>query len=400
MTDGPEQLQTEGRALLAAGHPAQAEARARLALSMAPGSSGGWHLLAMALRAQGRIDESRQVYEMLVTHLPGNLSLRFELAETLLLLGDFERGWREYHHRYGLPHTAQLERRVQRPRWDGQPIPGRTLLIHDEQGYGDTFQFMRMISWAKERSRARIVLQINGEQASFARRLSGIDEIVLRSELPPPFDVHCEMMSLPMAMGLAISDLPGRLPYLAVDPARLKRWRKRLKPLPRPLVGLVWAGRPTHLNDSNRSVGLDMLSPLAMPGITFLALQKGPAEIQAARPPAGMKIERLGDEIVDFDDTAAILTQTDLLISVDSAPVHLAGALGRPAWVMLPYVPDWRWMLNRDDSPWYPSLRLFRQPSRGDWTTVCRKMAAELQLGLAHQRLRPYAAPWFAAPAL
>lgn len=379
--------EVEVQALLAAGQPEQAEARARQALA-AGGTAGAVTAgpvtaacrqgLAVALRFQGRIEEALEVYELLVETLPGNLTFRFERAELLLLLGDFERGWRDYHHRYGMPHTVQLERRVQRPRWDGRPLPGQTLLIHDEQGFGDTFQFMRMVAWAKERSQARIVLQINADQATFARRLAGVDEVVLRDALPPPFDSHCELMSLPMAMGLRLGDLPGRIPYLRAEAGRLRRWRKRLAGLPRPLVGLVWAGRPTHLNDANRSLALAALAPLAMPGVTFLALQKGPAEAQAGTPPSGMRIERFGDEIADFEDTAAILSHADLLISVDSAPVHLAGALGRPAWVMLPRVPDWRWLLGRDDSPWYPSLRLFRQQARGDWTSVAVAVAAAL----------------------
>lgn len=372
--------EAEGRALYAAGQPESAEQRARQALAANSGSASGWHLLAVALRAQGRIDEARPIYEMLVDKLPGNLTFRFELAETLLTLGDFDRGWREYHHRYGMPHTVQLERKVRRPRWDGRPMPGRTLLIHDEQGYGDTFQFLRMVAWAKERSQARIVLQINAEQAGFARRSAGADALVLRGELPPPFDMHCEMMSLPMAMGLTMADLPGSVPYLSAEPPRVMRWRKRLARFRRPLIGLVWAGRPTHLNDANRSVALEALAPLATAsGATFLALQKGPAESQAGTPPPGMRIERLDRDIADFEDTAAILTIADLLISVDSAPVHLAGALGRPAWVMLPFVPDWRWLLRCEDSCWYPSLRLFRQPVRGDWSSVALAMAAELR---------------------
>ncbi len=373
--------EAEVQALLAAGQPEQAEARARQAIA-AGGAAGAvtcWQGLAVALRFQGRIEEALQVYEQLVDTLPGNLTFRFERGELLLLQGEFERGWRDYHHRYGMPHTVQLERRVQRPRWDGRPMPGRTLLIHDEQGFGDTFQFMRMVAWAKDRSQARIVLQINADQAAFARRLDGVDEIVLRDALPPPFDSHCEMMSLPMVMGLQLADLPGTIPYLRADPARLKRWRKRLAGLPRPLVGLVWAGRPTHLNDANRSITLDRLAPLAAAGGTFLALQKGPAAAEVLNPPTGMRIEPLNAEIADFEDTAAILAIADLLISVDSAPVHLAGALGRPAWVMLPYVPDWRWLLQREDSPWYPSLRLFRQPSRGDWNSVVQSIATDLR---------------------
>jgi len=151
-----------------------------------------------------------------------------------------------------------------------------------------------------------------------------------------------------------------------------------LADLPRPLVALVWAGRPTHFNDANRSLALSELAPLALPGVTFLSIQKGPAAAQALSPPPGMSLVSLSDEINDFEDTAAILTLADLLISVDSSPVHLAGALGRPAWVMLPFVPDWRWLLGRSDTPWYRDVRLFRQPSRGNWGAVMSTIASEL----------------------
>jgi hypothetical protein len=337
-----------------------------------------WKLLAAALRPQGRIAETRAIQEMLVTHMPGDFPARFDLSETLLLMGEFERGWREYRYRYSLAHTTAIERKVQRPRWDGQPIPGKTLLIHDEQGFGDTFQFMRLVPWAKARSGARVILEINGETLSLAGRSKGYDDIVARGSLPPAFDMHCEMMSLPMALGLTLGDLPGPMPYLSADPLRLGRWRRRLADLPRPLVALAWAGRPAHFNDANRSLRLEQLAPLTQAGLTLLSIQKGPAAEQADAPPKGMSLLSLSAEIADFEDTAAILCIADLLISVDSSPVHLAGALGRPAWVMLPKVPDWRWLLNRTDTPWYPRMRLFRQDTRMDWTAVVARIAFEL----------------------
>jgi Glycosyltransferase family 9 (heptosyltransferase) len=208
--------------------------------------------------------------------------------------------------------------------------------------------------------------------------MQGCDDIFTRGSLPPAFDFHCEMMSLPMAMGLAFDDLPGAIPYLSANPQRVAKWRQRLDALPRPLVALVWAGRPTHFNDANRSLTLSQLAPLAQSDATFLSIQKGPAALQTAGPPAGMSLVSLSDEIADFEDTAAILNVADLLVSVDSSPVHLAGALGRPAWVMLPMVPDWRWLLGRNDTPWYPTVRLFRQKSRGVWGDVMEAMAAEL----------------------
>ena len=336
---------------------------------------------------------------MLVEALPGNYVYRFDLAETLLLLGDFERGWREYDYRYNLPHTFRLERKVQRPRWDFRLLDGATILVHDEQGYGDSFQFLRLVPRVKERG-GRVVLQVHPDLMSFARRMSGYDELLARGEPPPPFDLHAELMSLPLILGLKLSELPGPMPYLAADPARIEKWRKRLAGLPRPLVATVWAGRPTHLNDHNRSMPIEQLAPLGAAGVTFVSIQKGPKSDQAKTPPPGLSMISLSDEIADFDDTAAILSVVDLLISVDSSPVHLAGALGRPAWVMLPFIPDWRWLLGRDDTPWYPTVRLFRQQQRGDWSSVIGAMAQALTQW--RQAWGPAAAPMpaiVAAPA-
>jgi tetratricopeptide (TPR) repeat protein len=337
-----------------------------------------WRLLGLAVKFQGRVQEAADIQTMLATAMPGNLSARFDLAETRLLQGDFERGWTEYRWRYSLSHTAAMDRKVQRPRWDGSRIAGQTLLIHDEQGYGDTLQFMRLIDAARARSGARVVLEVHPDLLSFARRLVGPDAFP-RGQIPPPFDQHCELMSLPMAIGLRMADLPGQVGYLSADAARVEKWRKRLAGLPRPWVALAWAGRPTHSNDANRSLALADMAPLAVPGITYLAIQKGPAAAQAATAPPGMNIVPLDAEIADFEDTAAILSLADLLVSVDSSPVHLAGALNRPAWVLLPFLPDWRWLLQRSDSPWYPSLQLFRQPAPGDWKPVMHDVGQALE---------------------
>ncbi len=365
--------------LIATDKPEEAEALLRPYLANGVGPIPLWRQLAVALRRQGKMGEVRQIQLMLVEHNPGDLTARFDLSETLLLLGDFDRGWREYQYRYSLAHTVAIERKVQRPRWGGEPIPGKTLLIHDEQGFGDTFQFIRLTREAARRSQARVIVEVNQETLGLARRSLPEFEVTGRGTLPPTFDIHCEMMSLPMALGLKLSDLPGPIPYLQPDPARLEHWRRRLAGLPRPLVTLAWAGRPVHPNDANRSITLDMLAPLAHTGAHFLPIQKGPAATQANNTPPGMSLMSLSDEIRDFDDTAAIFCLTDLLISVDSSPTHLAGALGRPAWVMLPFVPDWRWLINRNDTPWYPHHRLFRQTQRGDWPTIINHMADALR---------------------
>lgn len=377
-------LLNQGQAHLDAGQPEQV-----IALLQPVLANGGplalWRLLTLAFRQQGRFAEAATIQQQLVDRCPAELDLRFDLAENLLLLGDFERGWREYRFRYRLSFTREIERKVQKPRWDGRPIPGATLLIHDEQGFGDSLQFLRLVERARQQSGARVVLEVMPELLPLARRIGGYDQIIARGELPPVFDCYCELMSLPMVLKLQLAELPGKWPYLTADSGRLEHWRQRLQALPRPWVALVWAGRPEHNNDRHRSLSLADLAPLARTDISFIALQKGPAAAQAATPPAGMSLLALDDEIRDFEDTAAILTLADLLISIDSSPVHLAGALGRPAWVLLPFVPDWRWLTERSDSPWYPSLQLFRQTAHGDWPGTLQALAAALDTWRAEQ---------------
>jgi hypothetical protein len=380
MTDSNQlSLEQHLKALIATDRLEEAEQLLRPLVVNGVGPMPVWRYLATILRQQGRTREAKVIQEMIIQSLPGDLSERFNLAETLLLLGEFDRGWQEYRYRYSLSHTKIIERKVQQPRWEGQPIPGQTLLIHDEQGYGDTFQFIRLVKVAKERSQTRIVLEINREAYAIAKRsLEDVDELIPAGQLPPAFHQHCELMSLPAAMGLQLSDLPGSIPYLKADPLRVEKWQKRLANIPRPIVALVWAGRPTHTNDANRSIKLSNLSPLVHKEISYIAVQKGPASAEVLNLPEGMNILSLDAEINDFDDTAAILCVADLLISVDSSPVHLAGALGRPAWVMLPFAPDWRWLLDREDTPWYPKVRLFRQKKRGDWLGVIKTIGKEL----------------------
>jgi hypothetical protein len=357
----------------------QAEQSLRDILSSGSGPILLWKQLALVLKNQGKYQEAADIQTMLVEQIPGDLSMRYDLAESLLLLGQFTRGWKEYKYRYSLPHTRMIERKIQKSRWNGKPIPGKTLLIFDEQGFGDSFQFIRLVAKAKEQSQAQIILEVNPESLSLYQRCILADHIVPRGTLIPTFDHYCELMTLPDILGLQTDHLPLFAEYLSADAALVAIWEQKLSHIPHPRVALVWAGRPEHLNDQNRSTSLNQLAPLAIPNIQFLALQKGPASNQALHPPEGMTLHSLSDEITSFEDTAAILTQVDLLISVDSSPVHLAGALGCPTWVMLPFVPEWRWQTKRTDTPWYPKTRLFRQPVAGDWGSVATLMADELR---------------------
>lgn len=375
-----QSIHQEARALLIAMRHAEAEALLRGALAAGEDTPLLWRLLAQAIRPLGKVGEARAILERVVRAMPGDAEARFDLAELLLLEGDFEAGWREYRWRYHMAHTVMRGRPVQKPRWDGQPIVGKTLLIHDEQGYGDTFQFLQLVAWARQRSGARVILEVNAQCHALAERSGGFDVIIREGDIPPAFDVHCELMSLPLALGLRLTDLPARTAYLRADPVRVARWRARLAALPRPWVGLVWAGRPDHPNDAQRSLALSDLAPLAQAGITFISLQKGEAAAQADAPPEGLLLAPVSQDIQDFDDTAALISLLDVLVSVDSAPAHLAGALGCPVWVLLPFAPDWRWLQQRTDTPWYPSMRLFRQPRPGAWGPVLQDVAAALRL--------------------
>jgi hypothetical protein len=367
----------QAQALLNAYRLEAAEEILRDLLAACPDDAPTRALFARTVRELGRVEEARRIQEQLVQELPGDFAFRFDLSETLLLLGDYERGWREYRHRYRMPHTSGLARPIQQPRWDGRPLEGRRILIHDEQGYGDILQFLRFVPCVKERG-GHVILEVHPDLLGLARSLAGYDVLIGRDRLPPAFDLHCELMNLPMALGLRLADLPGPMPYLAPDPALAARWRNRLAALPRPLVALAWAGTPTHPHDRKRSLPLARLAPLAAAGITFVSIQKGPKAAASQTPPPGLRLVDLAGELRSFDDTAAILSVVDLLVSADTSPVHLAGALGRPVWTLLPFVPDWRWLLEREDSPWYPTMRLFRQPVRGDWGAVLERVAAEM----------------------
>jgi hypothetical protein len=213
-------IERQAHALIVADRLEEAEALLRSCLASGSGPPALWRLLVAALRRMGRPAEALPIQRMVVDTLPGDLAARFDLAEILLVLGDFDAGWRAYRYRYSLPHTARIERKVQRPRLEGERIPGRTLLIHDEQGYGDTFQFLRLVPHAAERSGARVVLEINREFFALAQRSAlGVDTLIPIGTLPPAFDVHCELMGLPMALGLQLTDLPGPMPYLFAGPA-------------------------------------------------------------------------------------------------------------------------------------------------------------------------------------
>ena len=309
----------------------------------------------------------------------------FGRAEALLLRGDWAEGWEEYEWRFRIGGAAPLippaHVRPEVPQWDGRPIDGALLLVAD-QGFGDVIQFARYIPWV-ERTCPDLVIACSPETVPMLKQVAPRARLMVRWPGCPPYSAFAALSSLPRLHGTTPGSVPAAIPYLRARPAHAERWKQRLAGLvPHGLrrIGLVWAGRPTHNNDRNRSAGLADYAPLTMvPGCAFLTLQKGPKIDQAGRYFGRALLINVGAEIVDYDDTMGVLANLDLLITVDTSVAHLAGSMGCPAWVMLPHAPDWRWLLGRDDTPWYPRIRLFRRTETENWSAVAARMVLALR---------------------
>jgi tetratricopeptide (TPR) repeat protein len=354
----------------------EAEASYREALRLRPAFVEALTNLGNALREQGRPGEAAASYEEATRLRPDDAEARVNLGMTRLLMGDFERGWPEYEWRRrarGLP-----EHPSGRPRWDGTPLEGKAILLRAEQGLGDTIQFVRYAPMVRERGGV-VLLECQPPLRALLADAPGVDRVVAPGGPGPEFAVEAPLPSLPGILGTTGETIPARVPYLGADAGRVGRWRRELEDPAGFRVGIVWRGNPKHPRDRQRSIPLVLFEPLAgLPGVRLVSLQKGPGAEQLDAPGWRRSILDLGGRLEDFADTAAVLANLDLLIACDTAVAHLAGALGLPAWVALPSDPDWRWLLGRDDSPWYPSLRLFRQDRPGDWGGVFGRIAREL----------------------
>ena len=382
--DYPDALNNLGHVLNQLGRPLEAEERLRTGLCLRPGSSGSLNNLGIALFDQCRLDEAETVYREALRLQPDFPDARNNLAYALLKAGRYEEGWEEHEWRWRAKHMAGGVRSFSAPLWQGEPIGERVILLHAEQGQGDTLQFCRYAPLM----RSKVVLEVQPTLVRLLSRLPGVSQVIGRGEALPSFELHCPLLSLPRAFGTTLQTVPARVPYLAADPRDVELWNDRLAGLRGLKVGLVWAGEPrAHAPelaaiDVRRSIALSGLAPLAeIRGITFVSLQKGGPAAQATHPPAGMTLFDPTADLHDFADTAALIEALDLVISVDTSVAHLAGALGKPVWLLNRYDACWRWLLNRDDSPWYPSLRQFRQTSPGDWPGVI-ECVREALLGL------------------
>jgi Flp pilus assembly protein TadD len=355
-------------------------AAGRRALKLTPEDPHCHHNLGVLHYHRLELDQAIACAERVIALDPDFAGAHFGIAEASLLRGDFRRGWEEYEWRFRLANSPQLMPLSDRPHWDGRPLDGLLLLIAD-QGYGDVIQFARYIPWAAGRCR-EIAIACSSEIRDVVAQQHGTGMIFDQWETRPDFAAYCPLSGLPRLAETTLETIPAPIPYLRADPQKTAAWADRLSgltPAGYRRVGIAWAGRPTHVNDRNRSAALASFAPLAeLAGVALVSLQKGPAQAQIGAHWGSAPLINLGAEIADFTDTMAIIAALDLLVSVDTAVAHLAGAMGRPVWLMLPFAPDWRWLLNRADSPWYPSARLFRQPAPLRWEPVVAEIAGEL----------------------
>jgi hypothetical protein len=312
---------------------------------------------------------------------PGLPGAHFARAEALLLLGDMEQGWEEYEWRFRIATAAPLMPPTDKPQWDGTPIPDGNLLLVADQGFGDVIQFMRYIPWA-EALCPNIVIACSTELQGLLRQVTPRARLFQSWADRPDYVAFAALSGLPRLHKTRVETIPAPIPYLHPDPARVAQWKARLdRMVPAGLrrIGVIWAGRPAHSNDHNRSAVLTDFRPIAdVPGVALIALQKGPKTREAGGYYGRAPLINIGAEVVDYDDTMAILANVERLVTVDTSVAHLSGAIGRPAWIMVPRAPDWRWLMEREDTPWYPSIRLFRQTNVRDWRDVAERIAAAL----------------------
>ncbi len=374
----PTTLNNQGIALKELGRLDEAEAAYGQALALEPDYAEAHCNRAWVWVARNRHAEAVEHFTEALRHQPDFAEIHFSRALAWLALGDFERGWTEHEWRWRQKHSR--ERTFPQPRWDGGPLAGRTIFLYLDQGLGDTIQFIRFAPLLQQRG-ATVLVQCQAPLVRLLRSCAGIDRVLGPDEPLPPFDVHLPLMSLPWRLGTTLATIPAAVPYLSADPGQVEQWRQSLAGGPELKVGLVWQGNPINPADRHRSVALARFAPLArVAGVRLFSLQKGAGSEQLAAAP--FAVTDLGSRLGDLADTAAVVRNLDLVIGVDTAVMHLAGALAVQAWVAVTYAAEWRWLVGRADSPWYPHLRLFRQKEPGNWDELFGRMAGELA-GLA-----------------
>src|SRR2546425_1153985 len=367
-----------GLALAELTRPSEALKNYERAIALKPDYAEALYNRGDVLRDLHRHREAIDSYERALALKPDYASAHWNLADCLLLLGDFARGWQEYEWRWKLEQRENARRDFQQPLWlGGEALAGRTILLHSELGLGDTLLFCR---YAKEVAGlgAKVVLEVQPPLLPMVADLEGVTQAVPRGAPLPEFDYHCPLMSLPLAFRTDLGNIPADIPYIRSDAARVAAWQAKLGKKDKPRIGVVWSGSKALRND-RRSMTLAEMLPLVGDWTEWVSLQKDVRESETALLASRADVRHLGDELEDFADTAALIELLDLLVTVDTSVTHVAGAMGKPVWILLPFNPhDWRWMLDREDSPWYPTARQFRQSANGDWASVIRQLNEEL----------------------
>ena len=367
-----------GVALYDLGRYADAVAAHDSALKAAPDHAGALLNRGRALAALNRFDDAIASYSKAHALRKDDADVHFMESLALLTLGDYRRGFEKYEWRWrrgGMPEQKSRGR----PLWRGDySLARKTVLLHAEQGLGDTIQFARYVPLLAA-SGAKVVLEVQPELTTLMARLEGAATVIARGAAPPPFDVHCPLGSLPLAFKTEPATVPADIPYLSADDAHLAKWSARIGALARPRIAFAWAGNPSHLNDRNRSIAFAKLALLLSIPAQFVSIQHDVRAEDSVALAGENRVTNVGAELENFADTAAVIALCDLVISVDTAVAHLAGAMGRPLWMLLPFAPDWRWTLDGETSPWYPTARLFRQTAIGDWDGVIERLGVELK---------------------
>jgi tetratricopeptide (TPR) repeat protein len=346
------------------------------AIALDPNLAVAHSNLAQAFLATDKRDEAMAEFKEAIRLDPKLPEAQYNLGMMLLRAGQYRDAWELYEWRWEVKDFKMDRQQFVLPMWNGEPLEGRGILLHIEQGFGDLIQFVRYVPLVAQRG-GRVFLESHRELARLMGSVPGVERVIPIGPPPKETTIRCPLLSLPRIFQTSIETIPAKVPYLWFNPELAERWKVKLGAEKRLKVGLVWNGRPRP--EPRRSVPFAELAPLAgVPGVKFVSLQFGEAAAQAKNAPAGMDISDWNEEITDFADTAALMANLDLIVTIDTAAAHLAGALGRPTWVLLCQRPDWRWLDAGSVCPWYPTARLFRQPTDGDWRTPMMQLAGEL----------------------
>lgn len=359
------------------------------ALRIDPDFTEAYYNLANSLRDEGQCAEAVDNYKHAIRLKPDYGEAHWNMSLTNLLSGNFIEGWKGYRWRRNIDLKILIGRHyTDKPRWDGTPFNGKRLFVHYEQGLGDNIQFVRYLPMIKARG-GTVIFETLKPLIALLRDFPGVDQIVENHPDGKPsvdFDIYTSLLDMPNIFGTTLDTIPVDIPYIHADPVKAKYWQNKLAG-PYFKVGIVWAGSPTHGNDRYRSCKLKHFTPLtAIENVCLFGLQKGKAATQMDEMAGTLPIVNISKEFEDFTDTAAAIGNLDLVISVDTSVLHLAGAMGKPTWALLPYAPEWRWMLNRQDSPWYPTMKLFRQKAWGQWEPVFNQVAQELKIAAENHK--------------